>query len=176
LRVENLRRGTVCLLTIGWVAAFLVTSARADSPRLNLMWPDAWEIRPPQTRSQVVYLSARERRGTEITQTLQLTTLSVARASQPVTLASVRELANRLMHATAATSVEPEPALRQFPHRDGYYFIAEDKAPKAGDFRQLVVGVILANGYLVNFTLLTHDAGSKGTLAMLEALDRVDIS
>lgn len=139
------------------------------------MWPDGWEIQPPQERGAAMYLTARERRGVETLQTLELTAVGLARAASSMTADSIQELATSLMNVTAPNASEPLLSLQKFSTIDGYYFVATDKAPGPGDFKQLVAGVIHSQGYLLNFTLLTNDAYGPNAAAIIDALGRVEI-
>lgn len=61
---------------------------------------------------------------------------------------------------------------------EGYYFVATDRdhQPTSGNnYRQLVEGVFLRSGYLINFTLLTNDAGSMDTREMISTLKELRI-
>src|SRR5262249_11061392 len=54
----------------------------------------------------------------------------------------------------------------------GYYFSATDRAPKPGEFKYLLQGLIRAGELLVSFTVLTQDGGDsirREAIAMLES-------
>ncbi|MFL6619559.1 MAG: hypothetical protein ACJ8MH_13215, partial [Povalibacter sp.] len=60
----------------------------------------------------------------------------------------------------------------------GYYFVATDRHSSnalIGNLRQLVEGVMLQSGYLINFTLRTNDADSPETKEMISALAEMRI-
>ena len=75
-----------------------------------------------------------------------------------------------LRDVTLKTAKEKEIPLQKFTVAQGYYYTATDKNPKPGEFTQLVEGVLVNQGYLINFTLLTNDAASPTAKAMIAAL------
>jgi len=88
---------------------------------------------------------------------------------------ALRQLASGLRDATLKTAQEKEIPLQTFSTVQGYYYRATDKNPKPGEFTQMIEGVVIDHGYLINFTLLTNDAKGKDAQAMITALDKLSI-
>jgi hypothetical protein len=60
----------------------------------------------------------------------------------------------------------PIQALRG-PHNQGYYFRATDRAPKAGEFKYLMQGIVELGGINLAFTVLTNDGQNATEKAAL---------
>lgn len=156
--------------------SFLV-SGLASGATLSLQWPEHWETREPVQRGAALFLEGREVREGRAAQNLKITAVNVSTAAKPVTPASIKELAEKLRDAAAGTAVEKPVALQPLKQQQGYYFVVTDKnySAKPDDYRQMVEGVLLSAGYLINFTLLTNDASSSGTVKLLAALEDLRI-
>ena len=122
-----------------------------------------------------MYQQARLQQADKTVQSLQITAINLQHGPKPATPESVKQLATSLRDELGKTAVEKTIPLQEFKSVKGYYFAATDSKPKPGEFGQLVEGVILSEGYLINFTLLTHDAASKDTQAMVAALGQLSI-
>lgn len=167
------------MLTCSLIGVLLGSVAWSAEPRLELAWPDGWEYREPMTQGSVVRLQARQRIGDQTAQQLSMTVIDARAARQPVTLDSIKELAERLRSGAVANAQERSIPLQPMQTRRGYYFIATDKRHKADaqtDFRQMIEGVMLHEDYVINFTLATDEASSEATQQMLRALDQLTIS
>jgi len=151
----------------------VATSAATTASSLYIPWPAGWKVGATQGQKGVTFLAARF--AGEGEQDLKVTAISVKEAKTPVTEASIHDLAEKLRDAAAKTAVDENISLKKFSASKGYYFSATDKNPRPGDFTQLVEGVILNQGYLINFTLLTNDAAGKDATQMVDALDKLSI-
>jgi hypothetical protein len=169
-------------LSVSFISLFLACSAIAAesaSPRLRIRWPEHWEYREPQRQGPAVHFQARERIDGAITQTLDVTIIDTRAAQKPITRESIKDLATKLRDATLPTAIEKTIPLREFTNGCGYYFVASDAhfvAARANSFKPMIEGVLLDEGYLLNFTLLTNGAARKDALAILTAIGNSEIS
>lgn len=151
--------------------------AMAES-RLHIAWPEHWEIRAPVTQGSALRLQARQQKEGATLQLLDITAVNTREASRPVNVGSIRILAERLRDATLPTAVESSIELTPFESASGFYFVATDRNHRVGavdDYRQLIEGVMLRAGYLINFTLLTNDASAPESREILHVLDELTI-
>jgi len=175
------RTGTQKYFLFLWVVLSLVTDVvHADEETkgikgLYIPWPQSWQVAPPRTDKSVMYQQARQQNTDKTVQSLQITAINLQHGPKPATPESVKQLATSLRNELGKTAVEKTIPLQEFKTVKGYYFAATDSKPKSGEFTQLVEGVILSEGYLINFSLLTNDASSKDTQAMIAALDQLSI-
>ncbi len=166
---------------VSFALFFFACSALASepaSPLLRIDWPEHWEIREPQRQGPAVHVQARERIDGATMQILDVTIIDTHAAQKPITRDSIKELASELRDAALSTAIEKTIPLRDFANGRGYYFVASDArfvAARANSFRQIIEGVMLDEGYLLNFTLLTNDAEDAATRAMLDALASVSV-
>jgi hypothetical protein len=146
--------------------------------RLHIAWPAHWELRDPVRHGAVLRLQAREQDQGATLQLLDLTAVNTTSASKPVDPSSIRELAAQLRDAALKSAVESKIEIVPFKSAQGYYFVATDRSNRPAsddDYRQMVEGVMLQSGYLINFTLLTNDAASAETRKMIAALAELRI-
>jgi hypothetical protein len=164
-----------------FAAALWSCCAFASEPAqlLRISWPAHWEYREPQRQGPAVHLQAREQLNGQTTQRLEITAIDVHAAQKPITRESIQELASRLRDAALATATEKQIPLRQFANDRGYYFIASDSrfvAAKVNSFKQMIEGAMLDGSYLINFTLLTNDAGDEDARSMVDALGDISVA
>jgi len=151
------------------------TSEPASGPGLYIPWPAGWEVGPYRIEKSVMYQSSRLQRKDETVQTLQVTAINVQHGPRPIAPADLQQLADQLRNQVQTGAVEKSITVNPFKTTQGYYFAATDKHPKSGEFTQMVEGVILNQGYLINFTLLTNDAAGKDATQIIDALDKLSI-
>jgi len=157
------------------IAIVLPRIVCAEPLSLHIPWPVGWQIGEPRIDKSVMHQQPRQQSADKTVQSLQLTAINVQHGHKPPTPESVKHLAASLRDVVAKTAVEKSISLQEFKIVKGYYFAATDSQPKAGGFKQLVEGVILGEGYLINFTLLTNDAAGVEAKAMIAALDQLSI-
>lgn len=70
------------------------------------------------------------------------------------------------------TSVETVIELQAFegPVGSGYYYSAQDRNPKPGEWEFLTRGMFATQGYVLNFTILSHRPPPEGTKQAMSAL------
>ena len=161
-----------------FLAVAAISSGASAGEVLRISWPEHWEVRPPVDQGSVVRLQAREQREGTTRQMLNLTAVNTASADQRIESSSLTDLISRLrdlsLQSSVETSIEPVP----MAGTQGYYFVATDRnyrAGQEGQYRQMVEGVMLKAGYLINFTLLTNDAGSDAAKLMVAAVTNARI-
>lgn len=152
-----------------------IVQADTSTLSLHIPWPQNWQIAPPRTDKSVMYQQARLQQADKTVQSLQITTINIQNGPKPATPESIKQLVTSLRDEIGKTAVEKSIPLQEFKTVKGYYFAGTDKNPKPGEFTQMVEGVILNQGYLINFTLLTNDAKSEDAKAMIDALDQLSI-
>lgn len=168
----------VVACAIGSSVAPHASVAEPNRVHLQIRWPPNWEYRAPVRNGPVVHLQARENANGRSRQRLTITVIDTEAAQKPITKESIRDLAARLRDATLATAREKQIALAPFANADGFYFVATDRRYDPGrsdDYAQLAEGVLLRSGYLITFTLLSHDASSLATRQMITALEMLVI-
>jgi hypothetical protein len=167
---------------VGSICALLATVAwptTKSALMLHMSWPSGWEYRPTEQIGDVIYLEARQRVGAKVVQRLNMTLMGAQPTNRMQLAAGIADLAQRLRDMALGKSVEREIPLRPFAKQKGYYFVATGVAHVATDdgrFKQTVEGVILASDYVLNVKLLTNDASSKHTSAILKALDELRVA
>ncbi len=153
--------------------------ASQPPPRLHIDFPPQWEYREPVRRDSVLYLHARQQLEGTAAQRLNVSVIDTRAATKPVDSRSILGLVEKLRDVALQTSVESSIDVVPMDASQGYYFVATDRdyQPASGDddYRQLVEGVLLRSGYLINFTLLTNDADSVDTIEMISALAELRI-
>lgn len=147
----------------------------AEPLALHIPWPQNWQVAPPHTDKSVMYQSARQQLLGKTVQSLQITAINLQHGPKPATPESVKQLATSLGDEIGKTSVEKTIPLHEFKAAKGYYFSATDSKPKPREFTQMVEGVILNQGYLINFTLLTNDSNGADAQEIVAALDKLSI-
>ena len=160
------------------VLAVVSTSHARAEGTLKVAWPDNWEVRPPVDQGSVVRLQAREQREGTTRQMLNLTAVNTASADKRIDSSSLTDLISRLRDLSLQSSVETSIELVPMAGTQGYYFVATDRnyrAGQEGQYRQMIEGVMLKAGYLINFTLLTNDAGSDAAKLMVAAVTNARI-
>jgi len=159
------------------LGCFLSTWVMAEA-RLHVAWPEYWETRAPVAQGPALLLQARlQKEGTTL-QLLDITAVNTRAASRPVDVTSIRILAERLRDATLPTAVEDTIELMPLNSASGFYFVATDRSFRRGavdGYRQLVEGVMLRSGYLINFTLLTSDSTAREAKEIMRVLDELTI-
>jgi hypothetical protein len=176
-----MRKGAWCIVVKLGLTYLLGLAASAlsavPSKVLQIPWPAQWEIRQPTRQDFALQLHAREYSGGSTLQLLDLTAVNIRSASKDVDLLSLRELALQLRDYAARSAAEEKIELTPFDVALGYYFIATDRNYRGadGEYRQMVEGVMLKSGYLINFTLLTNDANSAESRNMMSALSELQI-
>jgi hypothetical protein len=165
-----------------WIGLIIFGAAAVAQPAqlvieaLHIAWPEHWELREPVRQGAVLRLQAREQNQGATLQLLDLTAVNTASASTVVDQDSIHELAAKLRDAALKSAVESKIELVPFTPVQGYYFVATDHRPASPDNdRQMVEGVMLHSGYLINFTSLTNDATSAETRKMIAALAELRI-
>ena len=163
-----------------WVflAVAAISSGASAGEVLRISWPEHWEVRPPVDQGSVVRLQAREQREGTTRQMLNLTAVSTTSAEERIDAASLKDLISRLRDLSLQSSVETSIELVPMAGTQGYYFVATDRnyrAGQEGQYRQMIEGVMLKAGYLINFTLLTNDAGSDAAKLMVAAVTNARI-
>ncbi len=160
----------------GILLLLLLMTNIAVAGSLHVDWPPGWEFRESARGDNLLVLHGRLRDDDGNTQyLLHLTTMKLD-AQQQEKSADIRSLAQALLDRIRHTAIEPDPVIRPLGKRNGYYFTLTDKAPKPGEFRQLLEAVLLEQGYLINVTLLGNDLQSKQGQAMLSALSSLSIA
>lgn len=143
--------------------------------RLRIQWPEHWEYRPAVERNSVRYLEARQRRKGATMQRLSIAVIDTRASSTPIALPAIRALVEKLRDGAskgAAESIDVVP----LKISQGYYFVGSaGHTMERGGYHQLVEGVLLRSGYLINFSLLTDDAQSDAARQVLSALDHLVI-
>ena len=161
-----------------FLAVAAISSGASAGEVLRISWPDHWEVRPPVDQGSVVRLQAREQREGTTRQMLNLTAVSTTSAEERIDAASLKDLISRLRDLSLQSSVETSIELVPMVGTQGYYFVATDRnyrAGQEGQYRQMIEGVMLKAGYLINFTLLTNDAGSDAAKVMVTAVTNARI-
>jgi len=163
------------VFVLSFLAASMAFAASdpATGPGLYIPWPTGWQVGPYRIDKSVMYQSSKMQRNNETVQTLQVTAINVQHGPKPIGSDDLKQLADQLRDQTLTGAVEKSISVNPFKIAEGYYFAATDKHPKGGEFTQLIEGVILNHGYLINFTLLTNDAAGKDATQMIDALDRL---
>lgn len=164
----------------GWAFLAVAAIASGASPGevLRISWPEHWEMRQPVDQGSVVRLQAREQREGTTRQMLNLTAVSTTSAEKRIDAASLKDLISRLRDLSLQSSVETSIELVPMAGTQGYYFVATDRnyrAGQEGQYRQMIEGVMLKAGYLINFTLLTNDAGSDAAKVIVTAVTNARI-
>ena len=161
-----------------FLAVAAISSGASAGEVLRISWPEHWEVRRPVDQGSVVRLQARGQREGTTRQMLNLTAVSTTSAEKRIDAASLTDLISRLrdlsLQSSVETSIEPVP----MAGTQGYYFVATDRnyrAGQEGQYRQMIEGVMLKAGYLINFTLLTNDAGSDAAKVMVTAVTNARI-
>ena len=152
--------------------------AAAVEHRLHIDFPPRWEYREPVQRDSVLYVHARLQREGATVQLLNVSVIDTRAATRSVDTQSILGLAEKLRDLALRTAVESDISVVPLASSQGYYFVATDRNHQSAsrdDYRQLVEGIMLRSGYLINFTLLTNDAGSTDAAEMISALTRLRI-
>jgi len=140
----------------------------------QLPMPKSWRDRVSQTRGSTtptIVLTPGSGEAFEVS----LTPLWRTQPGTP--LADPAEIKRKVEVAAEPAkqqSVEKELVIREIKGVSavGYYFSATDRAPKPGEFKYMLQGIIRAGELLVLFTVLTHDGGDfirRESIAMLES-------
>ena len=161
-----------------FLAVAAISSGASAGEVLRISWPEHWEVRPPVDQGSVVRLQARGQREGTTRQMLNLTAVSTTSAEKRIDAASLTDLISRLRDLSLQSSVETSIELVPMAGTQGYYFVATDRnyrAGQEGQYRQMIEGVMLKAGYLINFTLLTNDAGSDAAKLMVAAVTNARI-
>lgn len=187
-RFKARRRASALLFATLILSTAQASAAPADSAtehRLHIAWPAGWTVADPVYRDRVVYLHAERASAVGAARSLQVTALSTVGGNKVIGMSDLHGLAEQLRDAALRTAVEKQAALQTLGSQtlgpktmdpqtlnsvSCYYFVVTDAAPGPGAARQLIEAVCLQSGYLINATLLTDDAGSVDTVAMLRAL------
>ncbi len=109
---------------------------------------------------------------------LNITAVNAVSAEKPIDSSSLTDLISRLRDLSLQSSVETTIELVPMAGAQGYYFVATDRnyrAGQEGQYRQMIEGVMLKAGYLINFTLLTNDAGSDAAKVIVAAVTNAKI-
>jgi hypothetical protein len=180
MRKRNLQPGILVWAGLIWLLGLAPVAESKDEifQNLEIAWPKRWELRRPDRQDAALRIRAREQDGGATLQALDLIAVDTRSATKRLDANSVGQLAARLRDAILKTAVEASIDLRPIQSDSGFYFVATDshyREDNARSFRQLVVGVLLRSGYLINFTLLTHDAHSPETKEMISALAEMRI-
>jgi len=162
----------VCLISS---LLMFIGSAHANPLKLYVPYPTGWELREPLLRDNMLAYEARQQVNGKTVQHLQITAISPPQGKPAPNPETLKQLASGLRDVTLKTAKEKEIPLQKFTVAQGYYYTATDKNPKPGEFTQLIEGVLVNQGYLINFTLLTNDAASPNAKAMIAALDQLSI-
>jgi hypothetical protein len=149
--------------------------ATAAAQGIYVDWPDGWEMQPLSRQGKALHLLARQRINGEVKQQLQIAAVAANASPHPVTPETLRATIEKLRDAVAPTAAETNIPLQPFHRLQGFYFSTTDKRPSGqpGDFPQMIEGVFLSSGYLVNVTLLTHDASDANASAILKAFETI---
>lgn len=75
-------------------------------------------------------------------------------------------------------SVEPSIDVTPFQSgsASGYYFSAQDRKPKPGDWPFMTSGMLLTQGRILTFTILSHRAPPEGTREGMTALANLEFT
>jgi hypothetical protein len=179
-------RANVQLCAVIWASVVILLgagvsarSANAVAPSLHIAWPQHWELRTPERQAAALRLQAREQNLGVTRQILEVIAIDIRHATKAVDLTSVRDLVTQLRNATTLkSSVEKKIEVLPFQTPYGYYFTATDGSQQGASqsgYRQLVEGVLLKSGYLINFTLRTNNADNPETKKMISALAEMRI-
>ena len=161
-----------------FLGGLTAASRDSDAELLHIQLPEHWELREPERQGSVLRLQAREQVQGATLQLLELTAVNTASAPKAIDPNSIRGLAAQLRDAALRSAVETKIDLVPLGTLQGYYFVVTDRRQQrasSADYRQMVEGVGLYSGYLINFTLLTDDAGSVDTRQMISALAQLRI-
>lgn len=160
-----------------WFLVLLMVAPciHADPLKLYVSYPAGWQLREPLLRDNMLTYEARQRVGEKVVQHLQITAISPPAGKPAPSLESLKQLAGGLRDVSLKTAKEKEVPLQKFSTAQGYFYSATDKNSKPGELTQMVEGVMLNQGYLINFTLLTNDVKSDDAKAMIAALDQLSI-
>jgi hypothetical protein len=153
----------------------MATIAHSGSPTLMISWPASWEHNATETSQAVLTVTGETHTDVDGPLLLKLTAINISAAPNPITAASVKQLAGQLRDHAAKTAVEAELPLVALEKAGGYYFTATDKDYRPGEFKQMIEGVILNSDYLINFTVFTNSATSTESQSILMALDALEI-
>lgn len=102
--------------------------------------------------------------------TMLMTPIWPAKKETPPTTEKIRELVQKSAEKARPQSIEQVINLVEFKGTSarGYYFSATDKAPKPGEYKFLIQGILAVGELMVTFTILTND--NQGNVAR-EALN-----
>lgn len=150
-------------------------AATAAPLKLYVPYPAGWQLREPLLRDNMLAYEARQRVGDKVVQHLQIAAISPPVGKPAPSSESLKQLAGNLRDFSLKTAKEKEIPLQKFATAQGYFYSTTDKNPKPGEFTQMVEGVMLNQGYLINFTLLTNDAAGADAQAMVSVLDKLSI-
>jgi len=140
----------------------------------QLQVPKSWKDRvsqPPGSTTPTIVLTGGGGEAFEVS----LTPLWRTRPGTP--LADPAEIKRKVESAADQAkqqSVERELVIQEVKGDSsvGYYFSATDRAPKPGEFKHMLQGMIRAGELLVLFTVLTQDGGDsirRASIAVLES-------
>jgi hypothetical protein len=89
------------------------------------------------------------------------------------TAASLHAVLVRSSSLALASSVQKELPLTEFHVRGatGYWFHATDRAPKAGEYEQLVNGMLPVGDVVLDFTILSHETAPASTTVPLSIIE-----
>ena len=167
----------VLLLSGLFGAMTSAAAASAAAQGIYVIWPQGWQMQPLSRQGSALSVHARQMSASGVSQWLQITAVPVDASPHPVTPATLRQTVEKLRDSVAPTAAEGHIELQPFHRLQGFYFTMTDKHPtgQPNDYPQMIEGVFLSSGYLVNLTLLTRNASSAEATAMVNAFETIVI-
>ena len=141
-------------------------------------WPANWLHAEPVKYQDAYTIQAEQYAGAVANQKLQLTIFEARSAPHGGDAQDIRFLAEQLLKGTTPLADEKSLSLLPFANGRGYFFQAAHKLEPghAGPyFRQLVQGVWRCGDFVVNFSLLTHNAMGPDARTILTAIESAKI-
>ena len=140
--------------------------ADAIQPRLYMDWPTGWEYQSPVARGAITYFQARQSKEGSTVQQLKIRLIPLSSTAQPVDAQSLHDLVVRLRAATSRVPASVQDVQRL--STAGYYF-SLGKYESGVDVRH-VEGVLMRDGYFLQFTLSTKGADPSEILVALGSI------
>jgi hypothetical protein len=156
-------------------ATTLRAAASPAGQGIYVIWPEGWQMQPLSQKGSALSVHARQIGASGVIQLLQITAVPADASPHPVTPATLRQTVEKLRDSVAPTAAETRIELQPFHRLQGFYFTMTDKHPtgQPNDYPQMIEGVFLSSGYLINVTLLTRNAKSTESVAMVDALETI---
>ena len=164
------------LFAVAWMTSFAAPAAQhfalPGNGDLLLSIPDKWQSEIQQAKNGMPpTIALRARSGSSI-RVLVTAIWSVPPNYQVPDDAKVRTMVTAAAESAKSQSVEGSLPLHELvgPNSRGYYFLATDRAPAAGEWKYLTQGATRVGAIALTFTILTNDGEEADAKAALELI------